>query len=109
MALLQRWKYQVCPFNGPIGAARVGFVEGQYVLNPDNSVLADQSALDLVVAGTEGAVLMVESEADMLSEEQMLGAVMFGHEQSQAVIQAVKELGQEAGKEKVGLAARGKR
>lgn len=88
------------PFNGPIGAARVGFVDGEYVLNPDSSVLAEQSTLDLVVAGTEGAVLMVESEADILSEEQMLGAVMFGHEQSQAVIHAVKELGQEAGKEK---------
>ncbi len=88
------------PFNGPIGAARVGFVDGQYVLNPSATVLAEQSALDLVVAGTENAVLMVESEAQVLSEQQMLGAVMFGHEQSQVVIQAVKELGREAGKEK---------
>jgi polyribonucleotide nucleotidyltransferase len=88
------------PFNGPIGAARVGFVDGEYVLNPDASVLAESSSLDLVVAGTENAVLMVESEADMLSEEQMLGAVMYGHEQSKAVIEAVKELGREAGKEK---------
>ncbi|WP_424946203.1 polyribonucleotide nucleotidyltransferase [Candidatus Spongiihabitans sp.] len=88
------------PFNGPIGAARVGFVDGEYVLNPSATVLAEQSALNLVVAGTQSAVLMVESEAQVLSEEQMLGAVMFGHEQSQAVIQAVKELGQEAGKEK---------
>ncbi len=88
------------PFNGPLGAARVGFVDGEYVLNPSSTALAEQSALDLVVAGTEKAVLMVESEANMLSEEQMLGAVMFGHEQSQAVINAVKELGQEAGKEK---------
>ena len=88
------------PFNGPLGAARVGFVDGQYALNPNATVLAEQSALDLVVAGTENAVLMVESEAKVLSEQQMLGAVMFGHEQSQAVIQAVKELGQEAGKEK---------
>lgn len=88
------------PFNGPIGAARVGFVDGEYVLNPSATVLAEQSALDLVVAGTQNAVLMVESEAQVLSEQQMLDAVMFGHEQSQAVIQAVKELGEEAGKEK---------
>ena len=87
------------PFNGPIGAARVGFLNGEYVLNPTKSQLED-SRLDLVVAGTEGAVLMVESEADVLSEDQMLGAVMFGHESSQAVISAVKELGQEAGKPK---------
>jgi polyribonucleotide nucleotidyltransferase len=88
------------PFNGPIGAARVGFIDGEYVLNPEATALAEKSALNLVVAGTESAVLMVESEADFLSEEQMLGAVMFGHEQSQAVIQAVKELGQQAGSDK---------
>ena len=88
------------PFNGPIGAARVGFVNGEYVLNPTKTVLVEDSDLNLVVAGTESAVLMVESEANVLSEEQMLGAVMFGHEQSQNVINAVKELGQEAGKEK---------
>ncbi|NKB62083.1 MAG: polyribonucleotide nucleotidyltransferase [Gammaproteobacteria bacterium] len=88
------------PFNGPIGAARVGYVDGEYVLNPATSVLKEKSSLDLVVAGTEGAVLMVESEANMLTEAQMLGAVTYGHEQSQAVINAVKELGQEAGKEK---------
>jgi polyribonucleotide nucleotidyltransferase len=88
------------PFNGPLGAARVGFVNGEYVLNPSKTVLAEESDLDLVVAGTASAVLMVESEAKILSEEQMLGAVMFGHEQSQAVINAVLELGQEAGKEK---------
>ena len=88
------------PFNGPIGAARVGFVDGEYVLNPSSTVLAEQSGLNLVVAGTANAVLMVESEADILSEQQMLGAVMFGHEQSMAVIQAVTELGQEAGKKK---------
>jgi len=88
------------PFNGPIGAARVGFVDGEYVLNPSRTVLEEQSRLNLVVAGTESAVLMVESEADVLSEEQMLGAVMFGHESSKAVINAVKELGQEAGKPK---------
>ena len=88
------------PFNGPIGAARVGYVDGEYVLNPDASTLAEKSALNLVVAGTQSAVLMVESEADILTEEQMLGAVIYGHEQSQAVIRVVKELGQEAGKDK---------
>ncbi len=87
------------PFNGPIGATRVGFIDGEYILNPDSAQLA-QSSLDLVVAGTETAVLMVESEADSLSEEQMLGAVMFGHEQSQVAIRAIKELGQEVGKER---------
>jgi polyribonucleotide nucleotidyltransferase len=88
------------PFNGPIGAARVGFVDGEYVLNPSRTVLEEQSRLNLVVAGTESAVLMVESEADVLTEEQMLGAVMFGHESSKAVINAVKELGHDAGKPK---------
>ena len=88
------------PFNGPLGAARVGFVNGEYVLNPTKTVLEEDSDLNLVVAGTEEAVLMVESEAKILSEEQMLGAVMYGHEQSQAVIQAVRELGEEAGKER---------
>ena len=88
------------PFNGPIGAARVGYVDGEYVLNPEASTLAEKSALNLVVAGTQSAVLMVESEADVLTEEQMLGAVIYGHEQSQAVIRVVKELGQEAGKDK---------
>jgi polyribonucleotide nucleotidyltransferase len=84
------------PFNGPIGAARVGYLEGQYVLNPTASQLAD-SQLDLIVAGTEKAVLMVESEARLLSEEVMLGAVMFGHKAMQTVIQAVRELASEAG------------
>lgn len=79
------------PFNGPIGAARVGFIDEQYVLNPTATQL-DDSLLDLVVAGTEKAVLMVESEADMLSEEEMLGAVVFGHEAMQTVINAVREL-----------------
>ena len=88
------------PFNGPIGAARVGFIDGEYVLNPTRSQLQEQSRLDLVVAGTENAVLMVESEADVLSEEQMLGAVNFGHQASRVVVQAVRELGQEAGKPK---------
>ena len=85
------------PFNGPIGAARVGYIDGQYVLNPSASALKN-SRLDLVVAGTERAVLMVESEADQLSEEIMLGAVVFGHEQMQSVIDAIHELVREAGK-----------
>nr|WP_228553321.1 polyribonucleotide nucleotidyltransferase [Pseudoalteromonas sp. McH1-42] len=85
------------PFNGPIGAVRVGFTDGQYVLNPSVTEL-EQSKLDLVVAGTEGAVLMVESEAEILTEEEMLGAVVYGHEQSQAIIQAVNEFAAEAGK-----------
>ncbi|MGA0343794.1 MAG: polyribonucleotide nucleotidyltransferase [Arenicellales bacterium] len=84
------------PFNGPIGAARVGFVDGQYVLNPTASQLKE-SKLDLVVAGTESAVLMVESEADQLTEEQMLGAVVFGHEGGRAAITAIKELAAKVG------------
>ena len=82
------------PFNGPIGAARVGYINEEYVLNPSKTQLED-SSLDLVVAGTEGAVLMVESEADELSEEVMLGAVVFGHEQMQVAIQSIKELAEE--------------
>ena len=85
------------PFNGPIGAARVGYVHGEYVLNPGRAALA-QSKLDLVVAGTEAAVLMVESEADQLSEEVMLGAVVFGHEQGKVAIEAIHELVRDAGK-----------
>lgn len=85
------------PFNGPIGAARVGFIDGQFVLNPTTSE-QKQSRLDLVVAGTDKAVLMVESEADILTEEQMLAAVVFGHQQQQVVIEAIKEFAQEAGK-----------
>jgi polyribonucleotide nucleotidyltransferase len=84
------------PFNGPIGAARVGYRNGEYLLNPTISQLAD-SDLDLVVAGTENAVLMVESEANQLPEDVMLGAVVYGHEQSQAAIQAIRELAAEAG------------
>ena len=84
------------PFNGPIGAARVGYIDGQYVLNPTATQL-QSSDLDLVVAGTESAVLMVESEAKLLSEDVMLGAVTFGHEASKAVVQAVRELAEEAG------------
>jgi len=87
------------PFMGPIGAARVGFMDGKYILNPTSSQLA-QSKLDLVVAGTEEGVLMVESEASGLDEEVMLGAVMFGHEQMQIAIKAIKELAAEAGKPK---------
>jgi len=85
------------PFNGPIGAARVGYKEGKYLLNPAAKELA-QSALHLVVAGTEKAVLMVESEANGLSEEIMLGSVVFGHEQMQVAIRAIRELAAEAGK-----------
>ncbi|MGD2130053.1 MAG: polyribonucleotide nucleotidyltransferase [Lysobacterales bacterium] len=84
------------PFNGPIGAARVGYIDGNYVLNPSTTQLKD-SALDLVVAGTENAVLMVESEAKLLSEDVMLGAVTFGHQAAKAVVQAVNELAAEAG------------
>ncbi|HMN84039.1 MAG TPA: polyribonucleotide nucleotidyltransferase, partial [Burkholderiaceae bacterium] len=79
------------PFAGPIGAARVGYIDGQYVLNPSASQM-EKSQLDLVVAGTDAAVLMVESEAHELSEEVMLGAVVFGHEQMQTVITAIDEL-----------------
>ncbi|WP_017365881.1 polyribonucleotide nucleotidyltransferase [Methylococcus capsulatus] len=84
------------PFKGPIGAARVGFVNGAYVLNPDGSVV-EGSELDLVVAGTANAVLMVESEAKILPEEVMLGAVVFGHEQMQTAIRAINELAEEVG------------
>ncbi|MHB1565405.1 MAG: polyribonucleotide nucleotidyltransferase [Acidiferrobacter sp.] len=83
------------PFHGPLGAARVGYRDGQYLLNPSLTALAT-SALDLVVAGTRNAVLMVESEAKVLSEEIMLGAVLFGHEQMQTVIKAIDELVREA-------------
>ncbi|MED5249692.1 MAG: polyribonucleotide nucleotidyltransferase [Pseudomonadota bacterium] len=84
------------PFNGPVGAARVGFVDGEYVLNPSASQL-ENSALDLVVAGTKSAVLMVESEAQELTEEQMLGAVVFGHDASQAAISAIESLTEKVG------------
>ncbi len=85
------------PFAGPIGAARVGYINDGYVLNPTNAQLAD-SKLDLVVAGTANAVLMVESEADVLPEDVMLGAVVFGHEQMQAAISAISDLAGEVGK-----------
>ena len=86
------------PFAGPIGAARVGYKDGNYLLNPSVSELAG-SQLDLVISGTEDAVLMVESKADVLSEEVMLGAVLFGHEQQQAVVKAIKEFAAEVGNE----------
>ena len=87
-----------CPFNGPIGGARVGFTEADgYILNPGYSALA-ASQLDMVVAGTSDAVLMVESEAKELTEDQMLGAVLFAHQEMQTVINAIKELASEAGK-----------
>jgi len=89
-------KLSGAPFNGPIGAARIGYKDGQYLLNPGNKELTE-SQLNLVVAGTAKAVLMVESEAKELSEEVMLGAVMFGHEQMQVAINAINELVQEAG------------
>jgi len=85
------------PFNGPIGAARVGYINGEYVLNPGQTQLKD-SQMDLVVAGTESAVLMVESEAQQLSEEIMLGAVVFGHEQGNIAINAIHDLVRDAGK-----------
>jgi polyribonucleotide nucleotidyltransferase len=88
------------PFSGPIGAARVGYIDGQYVLNPLVSQLAG-SKMDLVVAGTETAVLMVESEAQELSEEIMLGAVVFGHDHMKAVIDAIHELVRDGGKPEV--------
>ena len=87
------------PFDGPIGAARVGVIDNEYVLNPTMDEL-EKSKLDLVVAGTEQAVLMVESEAQLLSEDQMLGAVVYGHEQMQTVVSAINEFAAEAGKEK---------
>ncbi len=85
------------PFNGPIGAARVGYVDGQYLLNPTATQLKT-SKLDLIVAGTDSAVMMVESEANQLPEDVMLGAVVYGHEQMQSVIKAIDELVEIAGK-----------
>lgn len=86
------------PFDGPMGAARVGFIDGSYVLNPTFTEL-EESYLDMVVAGTEQAVLMVESEAKELNEDLMLGAVLFGHQEMQVVINACKKLKEKAGKE----------
>ncbi|MCP4047080.1 MAG: polyribonucleotide nucleotidyltransferase [Gammaproteobacteria bacterium] len=87
------------PFSGPIGASKVGYINNEYVLNPSTSQLED-SSLSLVVAGTENAVLMVESEADLLSEDVMLGAVTFGHDAMKVVVNAINELVAEAGAEK---------
>ncbi len=92
------------PFNGPVGAARIGYKDDQYLLNPSAKALED-SKLELVVAGTEKAVLMVESEADRLSEEVMLGAVLFGHQQMQVAISAIKELAEQVNKADSGWVA----
>ena len=89
------------PFNGPIGAARVGYKDGSYLLNPPATGLSETTDLNLVVAGTEHAVLMVESEARELSEEVMLGAVIYGHEQMQVAIKAINELAAETSKEPI--------
>ena len=86
------------PFDGPIGAARVGYIDGEYCLNPNVEDIQTKSQLDLVVAGTRDAVLMVESEADELPEEVMLGAVVYGHEQMQVAIEAIEALAREGGK-----------
>jgi len=94
------------PFDGPIGAARVGYKDGQYLLNQKKTGLNDDSDLDLVVAGTADAVLMVESEARELSEEVMLGAVLFGHEQMQVAISTIKEMAAEAGKPAIEVVAK---
>ncbi|MGD8556455.1 MAG: polyribonucleotide nucleotidyltransferase [Chromatiales bacterium] len=93
------------PFNGPVGAARVGYKDGEYLLNHSETGIGGSSELDLIVAGTEHAVLMVESEADELSEEVMLGAVLFGHEQSQTVIDAIRELASEVSSEQLSWSA----
>ena len=87
------------PFNGPVGAARVGYKDGEYLLNHSETGIGGSSELDLIVAGTDHAVLMVESEANELSEEVMLGAVLFGHEQSKTVINAIRELAAEVSRE----------
>ncbi len=85
------------PFNGPLGAIRVGFIEGQYCLNPKRSEM-DNSLLDMVIAGSDSAVIMVESEAKELSEDQMLGGILFAHQEMQVIISAIKEMSIEVGK-----------
>ena len=85
------------PFNGPLGAARVGFINGQYVINPKRSELED-SHLDMVIAGSQSAVIMVESEAKELTEDQMLGGILYAHQEMQSVIEAIKEMASEVGK-----------
>ena len=85
------------PFNGPLGALRIGFIEGSYVINPKRSELED-SYLDMVIAGSDSAVIMVESEAKELSEDQMLGGILFAHQEMQPVIEAIKEMAKDVGK-----------
>ena len=85
------------PFNGPLGAVRVGFIDGQYCLNPKRSEL-ENSLLDMVIAGSDSAVIMVESEAKQLSEDQMLGGILFAHQEMQVIISAIKEMASEVGK-----------
>ena len=87
------------PFNGPLGAARVGFIDGQYCINPKRSEL-EESDLDMVIAASDAAVIMVESEAKELSEDQMLGGILFAHQEMQGVIGAIKEMAEEVGKPK---------
>ena len=86
------------PFEGPLGAARVGFIDGQYVINPKRSEM-ENSYLDMVIAGSDAAVIMVESEAKELTEDQMLGGILFAHQEMQEVIEAIKEMAKEIGKE----------
>ena len=85
------------PFKGPLGAVRVGFIEGNYVINPKRSEM-ENSYLDMVVAGSDSAVIMVESEAKQLTEDQMLGGILYGHQEMQGVIEAIKEMSSEIGK-----------
>ena len=84
------------PFKGPLGAARVGFIDGQYMINPKRSELKE-SYLDMVIAGSESAVIMVESEAKELNEDQMLGGILFAHQEMQPVIKAIQEMAEEIG------------
>ena len=86
------------PFEGPLGAARVGFIDGQYTINPKRSEM-ENSYLDMVIAGSDAAVIMVESEAKELTEDQMLGGILFAHQEMQEVIEAIKEMAKEVGKE----------
>ena len=86
------------PFQGPLGAARVGFIEGQYTINPKRSEM-ENSYLDMVIAGSDAAVIMVESEAKELTEDQMLGGILFAHQEMQEAIEAIKEMAREVGKE----------
>ena len=86
------------PFEGPLGAARVGFIDGQYTINPKRSEM-ENSYLDMVIAGSDAAVIMVESEAKELTEDQMLGGILFAHQEMQEVIEAIKEMAKEIGKE----------